>query len=154
MHSYQTLAVLALAVSTASPALSAPILYASYFSTLRTDLADEGYPPRESQELARANVDAPTSGITSILKTIGTGVGLGALPVALEDFLTGNGTLRRDTVDLNERAIAVRSIFTDLLDSFSESSKSIGEVLGNGLLSGASGEVGSFGASKLLNSTR
>ena len=40
LHSYQTLAVLALAVSTASPAISAPIRYAPCFSTLRTVLSD------------------------------------------------------------------------------------------------------------------
>ena len=41
MHSYQTLAVLALAVSTASPAISAPVQrYAPCFSTPRAVLAD------------------------------------------------------------------------------------------------------------------
>ena len=41
MHSYKTLAVLALAVSTASPAFSAPVQYASCLSILGTVLADE-----------------------------------------------------------------------------------------------------------------
>ena len=40
MHSYQTLAILALAVSTASPAISAPVQYAHFFSSLGTVLAD------------------------------------------------------------------------------------------------------------------
>jgi hypothetical protein len=151
MHSYLTLAVLALAVSTASPALSAPVLYARFFSTLRAALADEGYPPsRESQELARANVDAPASGIASILKTIGTGAGLGALPVALEDLLKGNGTLRRDTVDLNERASASGGIIKDLLGT----DDPLVKVLGNDILGGVASGAGAVGASELLNNTR
>jgi hypothetical protein len=118
---------------------------------LRAALADEGYPPsRESQELARANVDAPTSGITSILKTIGTGVGLGALPVALEDFLTGNGTLRRDTVDLNERASAFGGIIDDLLGT----NDPLVKVLGDGILGGVASGAGGLGVEKLLNNTR
>lgn len=78
MHSYKTLAVLALAVSTASPAFSAPV--------------------RESRQQARTNVDERASALPSgvgkdvvgLLKTIGTSLALGALPVALEHFLGGN----------------------------------------------------------------
>ncbi|KAI9433928.1 hypothetical protein H4582DRAFT_955228 [Lactarius indigo] len=42
MPSHKTLALLALAASTASPALSAPVPYASCISTLETALADAG----------------------------------------------------------------------------------------------------------------
>ncbi|KAH9001782.1 hypothetical protein EDB92DRAFT_1828798 [Lactarius akahatsu] len=79
MHSHKTLALLALAASTASPALSAPVL--------------------EGQQQARASVAAAeeaASGIGGILKTIGTGLGFGALPVVLQNVLGGNST-RRDT---------------------------------------------------------
>jgi len=102
MHSHKTLALLALAASTASPALSAPVQYASCSSTLGTALADD--PLRESQQQARAIVDeratAAPGGVGSILKTIGTGLGLGALPVVLQDALGGDSTRRalpRDT---------------------------------------------------------
>ncbi|KAH9171443.1 hypothetical protein EDB89DRAFT_1971196 [Lactarius sanguifluus] len=79
MHSHKTLALLALAASTASPALSAPVL--------------------EGQQQARASAAGAASagsGIGSILKTIGSGLAFGALPVVLQDVLGGNST-RRDT---------------------------------------------------------
>ncbi|KAH8980849.1 hypothetical protein EDB86DRAFT_3087598 [Lactarius hatsudake] len=101
MHSHKTLALLALAASAASPALSAPVLYASYFSALGTALADEGHHfVREGQQQTRASAAAAAGGgIGDILKTIGTGIGFGALPVVLEDVLGGNSTRRGIIVD-------------------------------------------------------
>ncbi len=182
MHSYETLALLALAVSTASPALSAPVQYASCSSTLGTTLADN--PLRESQQQARAIVDeratAAPGGVGSILKTIGTGLGLGALPVVLQDALGGNGTRRdlpariifdglpvpdtsTDTtpanivfdglpVPLTQRA-QVRSIITSLVNSV-KSSDSLGKVLTNGVIGGVGSGVGAVGVNELLNNTR
>ncbi|KAH8987091.1 hypothetical protein EDB86DRAFT_2832419 [Lactarius hatsudake] len=135
MHSHKTFALLALAASTASPALSAPVL--------------EG----------RASAAAAGGGIGSILKTIGTGLGFGALPVVLQDVLGGNST-RRDTphiivdglpVGINPRGIG--SAFTSLLDSISTSG-SIGKVIGEGLLGGVATGAGAIGAGELLNHTR
>ncbi|KAH9057084.1 hypothetical protein EDB83DRAFT_2390108 [Lactarius deliciosus] len=164
MHSHKTLALLALAASTASPALAAPVLRCA------------------------------GGGIGGILKTIGTGLGFGALPVVLQDALGGNST-RRDTphiivdglpvpigpivpsdtipsptppapiptptaatpilvdgfpVHLNSRGIG--SAFGDLLDGASTSS--IGKVLSDGLLSGVASAAGAVGAGSLLNHTR
>jgi len=131
MRSYQTLAVLALAASTASPALSAPVL------ENRAAVASEVAP-----EIA--------SKLTGILKTLGIGAGLGALPVALESFLGGNSTARRD---LDERAFAIGSLFDDLLGKLGTDG-SIGKVLGEGLLGGVASGAGALGVSHLLNNTR
>ena len=50
MHSYETLAIIALALS-ATPALSAPVLYALRISTHRAALYDEYYrPSRDNQQ--------------------------------------------------------------------------------------------------------
>ncbi|KAH9029077.1 hypothetical protein EDB85DRAFT_1968172 [Lactarius pseudohatsudake] len=174
MYSHKTLALLALAASTASPALSAPVL--------------------EGQQQTRASA-AAAGGITDILKTIGTGLAFGALPVVLQNVLGGNST-RRDTPhiivdglpvpigpfvpsdtiptpaatplatvanripappatpvpdDLLQRGIG--SAFGDLLDSVSTSG-SIGKVLGDGLLGGVASAAGAVGAGELLNFTR
>ena len=146
MRFYQTLALLALAVSTASPAFSAPVLYASRFSTLRTALADEGCPPSRGSE-----------DIGSILKRIGTGVGVGALPVVSKDLLGGNSMRRalpRDTdTTAAKRASAAGGIFNGLLDKIGTEG-SIGEVLGSGLLGGLASGAGALGVSDLLNNTR
>ncbi|KAH9039415.1 hypothetical protein EDB84DRAFT_1477914 [Lactarius hengduanensis] len=168
MYSHKTLALLALAASTASPALSAPVL--------------------EGQQQTRASA-AAAGGITDILKTIGTGLAFGALPVVLQDVLGGNST-RRDTPhiivdglpvpivplvpsdtiptpaatplatvanripappatpvpdDLLQRGIG--SAFGDLLDSVSTSG-SIGKVLGDGLLGGVASAAGAVGAGR------
>ncbi|KAH9001784.1 hypothetical protein EDB92DRAFT_1828811 [Lactarius akahatsu] len=173
MHSHKTLALLALAASTASPAFSAPVL--------------------EGQQQARASVAAAeeaASGIGGILKTIGTGLGFGALPVVLQNVLGGNST-RRDTphiiVDglpvpiggvipndtiippstlpgiankipapvginrINRRGIG--SAFGKLLDGVSTSG-SIGKVLSDGLLGGVASGAGAIGAGELFNLTR
>ncbi|KAH9053017.1 hypothetical protein EDB83DRAFT_1190862 [Lactarius deliciosus] len=169
MHSHKTLTLLALAASTASPVLSAPVL--------------------EGQQQIRASAAASGGGIGSILKTIGTGLGFGALPVVLQDVLGGNST-RRDTphiivdglpvpvggvvpddsdttpaptpqiiVDglpvgingVNPRGIG--SAFSSLLDSISTSG-SIGKVIGEGLLGGVATGAGAIGAGELLNHTR
>ncbi|KAH8980847.1 hypothetical protein EDB86DRAFT_2978553 [Lactarius hatsudake] len=83
MHSHKTLALLALAASTASPALSAPVLVIT--------LSGKG------QQQTRASAAAAAGGgIVDILKTVGTGLGFGALPVILQDAFGGNST-RRDT---------------------------------------------------------
>ncbi|KAI9446847.1 hypothetical protein H4582DRAFT_613740 [Lactarius indigo] len=147
MHSYKTLAVLALAVSTASPALSAPVI--------------DG-----QQQQARADLDERASALPSglgtdvgsLLKTIGTNLAFGALPVALEHFLGGNSTRRalpRDAplADNDKRAPGVASLFDDLLTSL-KSTDSIGTVIKNGLLGGVASGVGAVGASELLNNTR
>ncbi|KAH9057083.1 hypothetical protein EDB83DRAFT_1064188 [Lactarius deliciosus] len=176
MHSHKTLALLALAASTASPALSAPVL--------------------EGQQQARAGVAAVGEGIGDILKTVGTGLAFGALPVVLQDVLGGNNTRRdpasiivdglpvsvggvvpddSDTIlapstpvkiankipappvttsapaGINPRGIG--SAFSGLLDSISTSG-SIGKVLGDGLLGGVATGAGAIGASELLNHTR
>ena len=92
MHSYKTLAVLALAASTASPALSAPISYVFlFFSTPRTALADEH---------AHASVAGLGDDAINLLKQLGIGGALGALGPVADHFLGGNGTRRA----LDERA--------------------------------------------------
>ncbi|KAI9457814.1 hypothetical protein BJY52DRAFT_456926 [Lactarius psammicola] len=79
MHSYETLALLALVASTASPALSAPVL--------------------EGQHQARSDVEERASaipgGLGDLVKTVGTGLAFGALPAVLGNVLGGNST-RRD----------------------------------------------------------
>jgi len=133
MQSYQTLAVLALAVSTASPTLSAPVL-----------------------EQARAEVIPDEPGIAaslgSLLKTIGTGVGVGAFPVALEDLLGGNSTRRDTPVDFNGRRSVVGDLFDEAVNIF-KSGGGLGSVLSDGLLGGVASGAGAIGASKLLNTT-
>ncbi|KAH9171444.1 hypothetical protein EDB89DRAFT_2070764 [Lactarius sanguifluus] len=170
MHSHKTLALLALAASTASPALSAPVLEA---------------------RASAAGAASAGSGIGSILKTIGSGLAFGALPVVLQDALGGNNT-RRDPasivvdgfpvsvggvvpddddttpaptpqiivdgrpVDIHATPIDPRGIgsaFTGLLDKVSTSG-SIGKVLGDGLLGGVASGAGAIGVGELLNLTR
>ncbi|KAH9056636.1 hypothetical protein EDB87DRAFT_1635525 [Lactarius vividus] len=143
MHSYKTLAVLALAVSTASPAFSAPVV--------------------DGQQQARADIDERASALPSglgsdvgsLLKTIGTNLAFGALPVALEHFLGGNSTRRAlpGDFDNDKRAPGVASLFDDLLTSL-KSTDSIGTVIKNGLLGGVASGVGAVGANELLNNTR
>ncbi|KAH9063685.1 hypothetical protein EDB83DRAFT_2382453 [Lactarius deliciosus] len=125
MHSYKTLAVLALAISTASPAFSAPVV------------------SRPAVTLTNVRAALPSgvgSDVGSLLKTIGTNLAFGALPVALEHFLGGNST-------------RLASLFDDLLTSL-KSTDSIGTVIKNGLLGGVASGVGAVGASELLNNTR
>ena len=164
MHSYKTLAVLALAVSTASPAFAAPVVYAPYFSTLGTALADERYHrSRDGQQQARADIDERASAIPSglgkdvggLLKTIGTNLAFGALPVALEHFLGGNSTRRALPSDapLDKRAPGVAGLFDDLLTSL-KSSGSLGSVIKNGLIGGVASGAGAIAATDLLNNTR
>jgi len=139
MHSYTTLAVLALAVSTASPALSAPVL--------------------ESEQQARADIDVPLpsglgSDIKSVLKSIGTNAAFGAIPVAIEHFLGGNSnSTRRALSDEEKRDPGVASLVGDLLENF-KSVDGIAKVIGNGILSGVASGAGAFGAGELLNNTR
>jgi len=136
MHSYTTLAVLVLAVSTASPAFSAPVL--------------------ENEQ--RASIDERASALPSglggdiggLLKTIGTNAAFGALPGVLEHFLSGNSTRRELASDNDKRASALGSLFGDLLDD----SGSIGKVLGNGLLGGVASGAGALAVGDLLNHTR
>ncbi|KAH9057667.1 hypothetical protein EDB87DRAFT_1578547 [Lactarius vividus] len=85
MHSHKTLAFLALAASTASPALSAPVL--------------------EGQQQARASAGAAGGGLGSIIKTVGSGLAFGALPTVLQDVLGGNSTRRALARDLLVRRI-------------------------------------------------
>ncbi|KAH9057666.1 hypothetical protein EDB87DRAFT_1007702 [Lactarius vividus] len=161
MHSHKTLAFLALAASTASPALSAPVL--------------------EGQQQARASAGAAGGGLGSIIKTVGSGLAFGALPTVLQDVLGGNST-RRDLpahiifdglpvpldnsssgsssttpaqiiVDGLPADINSRGIVSSVLNSV-KTSDSIGKVLGNGLLGGVASGVGAVGASELLNNTR
>ncbi|KAH8980846.1 hypothetical protein EDB86DRAFT_3247874, partial [Lactarius hatsudake] len=169
---HKTLALLALAASAASPALSAPVL--------------------EGQQQTRASAAAAAGGgIVDILKTVGTGLAFGALPVVLQDVLGGNST-RRDTphvifdgfplpigpsdttptptppapaptstgatievdgfpVHLKSRGIG--SVLGDVLDSASTSG-SIGKVLSDGVLSGVASAAGAVGAGELFNLTR
>jgi hypothetical protein len=134
MHSYTTLAVLVLAVSTASPAFSAPVL--------------------ENEQ--RASIDERASALPSglggdiggLLKTIGTNAAFGALPGVLEHFL--NSTRRELASDNDKRASALGGLFGDLLDD----SGSIGKVLGNGLLGGVASGAGALAVGDLLNHTR
>ncbi|KAF8266593.1 hypothetical protein EI94DRAFT_1701620 [Lactarius quietus] len=91
MHSYETLAILVLALSAASPAFSAPV--------------------REGQQQARANVDE-RSFATSLGKTGLISAATGALPVLVEHFLGDGGSnnsrraLPRDT-DLTPATLRV-----------------------------------------------
>ena len=192
MHSYETLAVLVLALSTASPAFSAPVRYAPHFSTPRAALSDKCYhPSREGQQQARADIDvdpAAEGGLNfgSLAKSFGIDALLGAGTTTVEHFLGGNST-RRDTdltpavlrvgglpvsisnngdsntppttppqifvdgtpVSLNQRAPGVAGDFLDGLKSVD----SLGSI-GKGLLGGAAGALGTFGATELFNNTR
>lgn len=164
MHSHKTLALLALAASTASPALSAPVL--------------------EGQQQTRASA-AAAGGITDILKTIGTGLAFGALPAVLQEALGGNSTRRDVIVDglpvpvgpivpsdttpptptstpatifvdgfpVQFKSRGIGSAFGDLLDSASTSG-TIGKVIGDGLLGGVASAAGAVGAGDLFNLTR
>ncbi|KAI9455603.1 hypothetical protein BJY52DRAFT_1188324 [Lactarius psammicola] len=145
MHSYKTLAVLALAVSAATPAFSAPVV--------------------DGQQQARANVDERASavpsgagsGVGSLLKTIGTNLAFGALPVALEKFLGGNNgdssARRAPLADIEERAPGVANLVDDLLTSL-KSSGSLGSVLKNGFIGGLASGAGAVAAGEVLNNTR
>ena len=112
-------------------------------------LLTSGY--SEGEQQTRANIDERASalpsgigkGLVSVLKTLGTGVGFGALPVALEHFLGDNSTnTKRDP--------GVGSLFGDLLKSL-KTTDGLGKVLGNGLLGGVASGVGAVGAGELLN---
>ncbi|KAI9457816.1 hypothetical protein BJY52DRAFT_457212 [Lactarius psammicola] len=103
MHSYETLALLALVASTASPALSAPVL--------------------EGQHQARADVEERASaipgGLGDLVKTVGTGLAFGALPAVLGNVLGGGNSTRRDAEVINGPArglpvISVPSTSTDI----------------------------------------
>ena len=67
MHPYETLAIIVLALSTASPAFSAPVRYVAFISTPRETLSEKCYHrSRENQQQAGAisnngdtNRDAP-----------------------------------------------------------------------------------------------
>jgi hypothetical protein len=78
MRSYETLAVMVLALSTASPAVSAPVL--------------------ESQQHARASIGpaASSSFLKDALKSVGTSVALSVGGEALKHFLGGGNNTRRD----------------------------------------------------------
>jgi len=140
MHSYQILAVLALAASTASPALSAPVL---------------------ENRAPLAPVIPPLFGG---LNTVGFGAGVGAPPS--DNSTSGNSTsgnctsgnsTRRDTpVDLSERAptvgSAVGSIVGDVAHGF-EADGGLGKALSGGL--GAfTAAIGALEAAKFVNITK
>jgi len=176
MRSYETLVVLALAFSTASPALSAPV--------------------RENQYQARANIDDPavTNGLgdvfKSVLKTVGINGALGAATAAGEHFLHGGNSTRRamsrDDTDLTPAVIRVNGlpvglpssnngddantghIFVDglpvnldqrapagiggVLDDIASSSAL--QNIGKGVLGGLAGALGTFGVNDIFNHTR
>jgi hypothetical protein len=75
MHSKQVLAVLALAASTATPVLSAPL--------------------PENQEQARAELEARLS-LGPLLKTIGINAGIGAIPAILGSLTGGDDAAARE----------------------------------------------------------
>ncbi|KAH9028109.1 hypothetical protein EDB85DRAFT_2257273 [Lactarius pseudohatsudake] len=144
MHSYKTLAVIALAVSTASPALSAPVV--------------------AGQQRARANFDERASALPigiaedvgSLIKTVGTNLAFGALPVALEHFLNSTRRALPDDAPLadnDKRAPGIAGLVDDLLTSL-KSTDSLGKVIKNGLIGGAASGVGAAGANALFNNNR
>jgi hypothetical protein len=168
MHSYETLVLLALALSTAFPVLSAPVRYASHSSTPGGAFSHECYySSRGSQQQARANVDERGIG-TSLLKTVGISGVLGAGIPALEHFLGGGDgsdstrrAMSRDEgnttpghiffdgrpVNLDQRAPAGLG---GLLDDALESSDSLGKVIGDNIVNGLAAGATAFGANKLL----
>ena len=123
MHSYEALAILALALSTASPVLSAPVRYAPHSSTPGEAFSDQCYySSRGSQQQARANVDERGIG-TAILKTVGINGALGAGVPVLEHFLGGGHdsdstrrAMSRDT-DLTPADLRVNGLSVGTLDS-------------------------------------
>ena len=98
MPSYETLAVIVLALS-ATPAFSAPVVYVLRISSPKAALSDECYhPPRDNQQLARAAIEEePASGgsglLPGVLKSAGIGAGLSILGDAEKHFF-GNHTRR------------------------------------------------------------
>ncbi|KAI0303353.1 hypothetical protein B0F90DRAFT_1363622 [Multifurca ochricompacta] len=129
MPSYTTLAVLALAASTASPAFAAPV--------------------QETQEQARSELEARLN-LGSIFKTVGGNLALGALPGVLQHFLGGgNKSSRdeelflRDLAELDERA-GLGSVFKAF-----ENNDSLLKTLGKGLLGGGLFGVGTTVGNKI-----
>ncbi|KAH9015974.1 hypothetical protein EDB83DRAFT_2321242 [Lactarius deliciosus] len=174
MHSHKTLTLLALAASTASPVLSAPVLVITFSERASSRSAPVQPLPGEASEVFSRRLEPVLASVLCPL---------------LQDVLGGNST-RRDTphiivdglpvpvggvvpddsdttpaptpqiiVDglpvgingVNPRGIG--SAFSSLLDSISTSG-SIGKVIGEGLLGGVATGAGAIGAGELLNHTR
>jgi hypothetical protein len=100
MHSYETLAVIVLALSTATPAFSAPVRYAPRISTPWTALSDKCYhPSRENQQQVRASLGSGVSSsfLKDLLKAGGGSALLGAAGTVANHFFSGGNSTRRDT---------------------------------------------------------
>jgi len=120
MHSKQALAVLALAASTATPVLSAPL--------------------PENQERARAEFEEPFK-LGPILKTIGINAGLGAIPAIIDKITGSNQNAARElAAELDERGLG--SLVGDAVKAL-EDDRSIGKVLSDGVLGGVASGIGS-----------
>jgi hypothetical protein len=135
MHSYETLAILILALSAAFPAISAPVRYAPVFSPGMARF-DGCYLYRENQQQARANVDERG---TIVIPESSDGAN------TTPAFVSGHYH--------DQRAPGIGSLVSKLADKFS-TSDSFGTVLGKSILSGVSSGAASDGVKKLLNATR
>ena len=153
MHSYQTLAVLALAVSTASPAFSAPLQYASCFPLC--GLADEGYLPRESQEEARAIGNHLFNGtaIIGVLPVVKNLSGSDSTPLNGTDPIAPKFNAGGFPGNLNKRAPASANIFSGLLDQL-VTKVPIGKAISSGLVGGLTSGAAALGVTELANNTR
>ena len=115
---------------------------------------------RGSEQQARADNDERASifssglgkGIGGLLKSVGINAALGAIPVAIENFLDGNST-RRALSDDEKRDPGVASLFGDLLKSLKKD-VGIGKVLGNDILGGLTSGGAALGVGEFLKNTR
>jgi len=165
MHSKQALAVLALAASTATPVLSAPLPENQEQARAELDArlslgpilktiginAGIGAIPgilgeitggdnNAARELAaREELEARLS-LGPLLKTIGINAGIGAIPALLGDITGGNNNGARElAAELDERGLG--SLVGSAVEAI-EDNGSIGKVLGHGLIGGVASGVG------------
>ncbi|KAH9053855.1 hypothetical protein EDB87DRAFT_152198 [Lactarius vividus] len=141
MYSNKTLVVLALAVSTASPALSAPVVAGQQWAHTDFDERASSLPIDIGEDL---------------IKTIGTNFAVGAAPILFEHFLL-NKTRRAlpgdaPLADNDKRAPGVAGLVDGLLTSL-KSTDSLGTVIKNGLLGGVASGFGAAGANVVVNHT-
>jgi len=103
-------------------------------------LSDGLNSPRENQERARAEFEEPFK-LGQILKTIGINAAIGAIPAIIDKITGSNQSAARElAAELDERGLG--SLVGDAVKAL-EDDRSIGKVLGDGVLGGVASGIGS-----------